>query len=346
MRCERCDFENIPGQTRCVRCGSILEADGSVTDVHPPRMPAWQKPFRGVTRRLRGVRILPERSLLSRLPPAMQLALSNAATGLVLNVVPGLGCLIQGQFRKVRWLVLLWFVLLSAGLFLYGDPAGVFLIGLAIGVHAWTAVQSGLLKCITAFAERLGLVLLVVCILLVLYLMVPRIAGIGIVGARTVMEIPALHVRDGDYLLVRRVTDANNPLKRGTLVWTELHEYRRGYRNDYRGHGGFAIGQIAGLPGESISVRNNIFFAGDRRLDPNMFPVPAWLQQHPLKSGIQVPKDAYFVSSVYRATVRPGQVLTDEMIADVCIIEAADIRGRAFMRWLPLSRRGFIEYHE
>ena len=44
MRCARCEFENIPGQTRCIRCGSILEAGSAVIDIYPPRMPAWSKP--------------------------------------------------------------------------------------------------------------------------------------------------------------------------------------------------------------------------------------------------------------------------------------------------------------
>jgi hypothetical protein len=176
--------------------------------------------------------------------------------------------------------------------------------------------------------------------------MTPRVIDIGVVGAQTLVAVPALKVHTGDYLLVRRITDANAALPRGTLVFVGLRQYRRGYRNDQVGNNprNLMIGQIAGLPGESISIRNKLYFIGTRPLDPNMFPVPAWLQQHPLKSRLEIPRDAYFVSSVYRVAGQDG-ILTDAMIADVCMIKTMDIHGRAFMRWLPLARRGYIEYN-
>ncbi len=344
MRCERCDFENIPGQTRCVRCGSILEADGHPIDVHPPRMPAWQKPFRDTVRRLRRCRVMPEKSPITWLGTGLGSVLSSTAAGLLLNVIPGLGYLLQGRFRSVCLLVLLWLILLSAGLFLYGGPVAIFLIGLAIGVHAWIAVQEDVFKRIPQLIERVGLVLLVVVGLVILYVTIARTFDIGIVGARTLLAVPALNVREGDYLLVHRLDETRAPFQRGTLVWVVLHQRLA------RGPRGRAspptIGQVVGLPGESIAIRNKIYFVGDRPLDPNRFPVPAWLQRYPLKAPLHIPEEAHFVSSVYQVTFRGARLLTDQMIADVCIIKTTDIRGQAFMRWLPLHHRGFIEYDE
>jgi hypothetical protein len=347
MRCARCDFENIPGQTRCIQCGSILEAEGPCTDIYPPRMPAWSKPFRRTARQLRHLHLLPGDAPGSRVGRQVRIALDNGILCLLLNVVPGLGCLLCGGFRKVLPLLFLWLVLLGAGLFLFGAPSSVFLIGLAIGVHAWIAVQGNLLKTITVFSERLGLVLLVIVLLIVLYFMTPRIIDLPISPVATIFAVPALKIQSGDQLLVRRIDDVNvvRTLPRGTLADVELRHHVHGYTGGTTTRNGAnrMIGQIVGLPGETISIRHRAYFIGDKRLDPNAFPVPQWLQQYPLKSRLAIPAGEYFVSAVYRVDMH-GRTVEDQDIAEVCIIGAADVHGRAFMRWLPLSRRGYIEY--
>src|SRR5512146_3281178 len=112
MRCARCEFENIPGQTRCIRCGSILEAGSAVIDIYPPRMPAWSRPLRAARRWVRTQRVL------SRMPATVQrgfdLVVSDSLVGLLLSIVPGLPHLIKRRFREVRLLVLLWVILLAA----------------------------------------------------------------------------------------------------------------------------------------------------------------------------------------------------------------------------------------
>ena len=343
MRCARCEFENIPGQARCLRCGSILEAGSAVIDIYPPRMPAWRKPLRAVQRWVRSQR------LLSKMPATVQRGfdwvVSDSLVGLLLSVVPGLPHLLQKRFREVQWLVLLWFVLLCASIFFYGSVVGAMLIGLTLAVHAWLAVRYGLVEEIRGFTERVALVLIVIIFLALVYWAVPRIVIRGFGGGHTSLTIPALNVSRGDYFLVRRVRRAEEPLPRGTLVRIEPPGIRNA-RRDYRlNQGRTMVGQIIGLPGETVRVERHTCVIGEQRLEPARCPVPRWLQDHlsRLAAGIRVPARSYFVSTDYAVAVHGQAAVNEQVISSVCLVPTSDLRGRAFMRWWPLSKRGFME---
>jgi hypothetical protein len=341
MRCARCEFENIPGQTRCIRCGSILEAGAEVIEIHPPRMPAWRKPFRDATRWLRELRIVPEK------PPGAigrgfeKIASGNMA-GLVLSIVPGLAHLLNGRFREVRLFVLAWFISLSAGVFLYGGGIGTLLIGLAIGIHAWITVRYSLFEVITTLLERFATVLLILAALGGLYWGIPHIIARGPIGGHASLNIQAMNIHQGDYLLVRHLADVDTPLPRGTLVLIHPEGLRNTRRDESINPGSLMIGQIAALPGETIHVEDNAYVVNGRRLDSNRFPVPRWLRGNPPRAGIYVPARAYFVSVEYTVGGHGHAAVTDSMIAAIGIVKASGIRGRAFMQWWPLSRRRFI----
>jgi type IV secretory pathway protease TraF len=343
MRCARCEFENIPGQTRCLRCGSILEAGGAAIEIYPPRMAAWRKPFRDVMRWLRG------RRLMSKMPAAVRrgcdVVISDSLIGLVLNVVPGLPYLLKRRFREVRLLVLVWFILLCASVFFYHSPIGGLLIGLTLAVHAWIAVRYGIIKEIEGFTERVALVLIVIILLALLYWAVPRVVIRGFTGGYTSLTIPALNVSTGDYFLVRHVAGREEPLPRGTLVLIEPPGIRNAHRDQRLNQGQRMIGQIVGLPGEAVRVERNAYVIGGQRLEPSQFPVPRWLQQFPPRAvgGVSVPDRSYFVSTDYAVGVHGHAAMTDQIIGNVCIVRASDLRGRAFLHWWPLSRRRFME---
>jgi type IV secretory pathway protease TraF len=343
MRCARCEFENIPGQTRCIRCGSILEAGSEVIEIYPPRMPPWSKPFRDVRRWVRAQRFL------SRMPATVQrgfdLVVSDSLVGLVLSVVPGLPHLIKRRFREVWLLVLLWFVLLGASLVFYHSRTGALLIGLTLALHAWIAVRYGLIEEVRGFGERVAMLLIVIILLALLYWAVPRIVIRGFGGGYTSLTIPALNVSRGDYFLVRHVRSTEEPVPRGTLVLIEPPGIRNA-RRDYRLNSGQRmIGQIVGLPEEMVRVEDHAYVIGGQRLDPSRFPVPLWLQRYPPRAatGIVVPEHAYFVSSDYTVAMHGNIAMTDQAVSNVCLVRASDIRGRAFLHWWPLSRRGFVE---
>lgn len=319
--------------------------------MHPPRMPGWQKPFRGLFRWLRGHRVAPRKLSGGGRGRASSFATrtfdriaSDNATGLLLSVIPGLAHLIKGRFREVRLFVALWGICLASGLFLYGCGVGFLLIGLAIGLHAWIGLQYGLFREITEFFARVGTTLVIVAVLTILYWTAPRVAAYGLATGRTPLTIPAMNVQQGDLLLVRRLAvDSGSALPRGALVRFHPQGFRNTLYSRWATPSEATIGQIVGLPGETIQIRDGVFVVGGHRLDPNEFPVPRWLQRDPIRSQISIPSARYFVSTEYTVTGHGHLRLDDGMIKNACVIPASEIRGQAFMLWWPLWRRGWIE---
>ena len=67
--------------------------------------------------------------------------------------------------------------------------------------------------------------------------------------------------------------------------------------------------------------------------------MPQWLKSRTL--AVTLPEKTYFLALEYAVQQR-GPLLTDEAIIRACSVQAGAIRARAFMRWLPVSRRGFL----
>ncbi len=340
MRCPQCQFENIPGRERCIRCNSVLAAVDAALEVYPPRMPAWRKPFRDVLRWLRSHRVAGTGAASGRVRLGLARIGSDPLVGLVAGVIPGLPHLLARRFREVSLLVLAWFLLLAAGVCLYGSGVGYLLVGLAIGLHVWIALQFGLLETITELVERAVVIMVVVGVLTLVYWGVPRALLHGYAGAHTALTIPALNVQAGDYLIVRRMARAPERLPRGTLVLVHPSRFRNERRDLFDDERTEMVGQVVGLPGEAINIRDHTYVVGEEVLDPARFPVPGWLQGASWR--VDVPTDSYFISSSYQVTGH-GRRLTAEAIRSVSVFTAEDIRGQAVLRWWPLSRRGFLE---
>ena len=146
MRCERCKFENIPGQTTCIKCGSVLQITSSPLSIYPPRMPKWQKPFRNFSRLFRKSKTIAFINAKLHIPKWLQDLFSDQAIGLLLCLIPGLAHLINKRFKEIRLYFFAWLVLLLTGVFLYGGTAGYICIGLAIGLHVGITIQYGIFK--------------------------------------------------------------------------------------------------------------------------------------------------------------------------------------------------------
>lgn len=340
MKCARCDFENIPGQDRCLKCGSILEVAGAVVEVHPPRMSAWKRPMRGILRWVRRRRAVPAEIPTGFIREKLGRIATDGLVGLVVGIIPGLAHVAKGRFREIRLILLLWAALLFLGLFLYGSGLGFVCIGLAIGLHAWIAIQFGLFKEIAGFIEKIVVVVTVVVVLTVLYWAIPRILLHGYTGGHTSLTIPQLNISAGDYLLVRR-TPRLRQFPRGTLVLIRPERFRNARTHMGLGGQDWTVGQVVGCPEERIGIANTRFVVEGHELDPARFPVPQWLQGRVTR--VSVPTDSYFVTTEYTVRRRGRATLSDQMIADACLMGTEDIRGEAFMRWWPLLRRGFIE---
>ena len=336
MRCERCKFENIPGRKTCIKCGSALEIEATTIDVHPPRMSSRQKPFRSVLRWMRRGKIGPQEKAKLRFRSRAKGLFSDTFLDLILSVIPGLAHWVQSRFREIRWYFLAWLILILSGLFLYGSAAGYICIGLAIGVHAGIALQYGIIKQLANIREKIATVIFVLIVLALIYGFAPRI--LHLTGGYSSLTVPYHNVEAGDYLLARGGLDHNILLPRGSLVL--IHPA------SLTGHGSrvtrsrsTAIGEIVGLGGEHLQIADGTFEIDGDRLDTQKYPVPMWLRNTNL--SITIPQGSYFVTTRYNVRAY-GVNLDTSYISRVCLVEAGDIEAKAFMRWWPLLKRGFI----
>ncbi|OHB75289.1 MAG: hypothetical protein A2Z25_12805 [Planctomycetes bacterium RBG_16_55_9] len=350
----------MPGQSKCFQCGSVLDPSAAVVDVHPPRMALWKKPFRGIARTARRWRILPssfrDSSLVTRdsLGSSNEQGLSRAQSrgatgdaclrGLFLSIIPGFAHLIHRRFREIRWYFVGWLLTLGIGLFLYGTEIGLLFIGLAVGLHAWMALQHDLMRQLKGLGERLGAVLVALIILALVYWAAPRVILTDLTGGYTSLTIPFHNLQRGDYLLAWRDEAGDHPLSRGSLVLVRLDSVMVGRRTGRLRRGGQMVVQIVGLPGETIQISKDIYILDGQPLDSEKYPVPQWL--HERKFSTTIPPDSYFVSAEYNVPARGRGGIGEAQIRTVCIVGFEAVRARAFMRWLPLSRRGFIEETE
>ena len=337
MRCPRCNFENIPGQSRCFKCDSILESKATGVNVHPPRMAKWKKPLRSIFRWTRRQSVIPEEVTRPRVPNWMRIMSADAFFGLVLSIVPGLAHFLQGRFREVRLYCAAWLVLLLTGLFLYGRWIGLFLLGLAIGLHAWIAFRHTLVKELLGFFNKLIVMLVMLAALLLFYRTVARMVFSDFTGGYTNSAIAYHNIKVGDYLLARRSRATTELMTRGSLVLARLASVGGGNRLFRRG--GTMIVEIVGLPGEQVGIENDVFMVDGQPLDAEKYPVPRWLRG--TKILIEIADDSYFLSGEYNVYAH-GRSLNNADICNACVVKTDDIKARAFMRWLPLSRRGFI----
>jgi hypothetical protein len=333
----------MPGQSTCFKCGSTLAEKADTVEVNPPRMARWKKPLRCTFRRLRIFHLIPAGSASIPLPPWLDRFSREGLFGILLSIIPGLAHLLQGRLKEIRWYVLAWFVSLVGSLFFYGGFFGSCLFGLAVGLHAWIAIHSALIKQVSGFGHRLFALVLVSLGVLVIYRNVGSLIFSDLVGGYCSVTIPYHKVEAEDYLLASRSRLRSEPIIRGILVVAYLEDTRHrfwpwsGERRD------MGIAQIIGLPGEKLEIKDKAFWINDEQLDVEKYPLPAWL--HNTTMSVTIPKSRYFVSAAYNI-VAHGRGLEALDVTNVCLVGGGNFEAKAFMRWSPLIRRGFIREME
>jgi len=301
-------------------------------------MPGWKKPLRTASRWFRFRRGIPEKRQPSKISAFFDAATSDSAIGLILSIIPGLAHLIKGRFGEIRLHFLLWLICILTGLFLYGSVPGFILIGMAIGLHVWIALQYGLIYELSFFREKIVAGLLVALLILLCYRGAFRLASAvcGISGGFCSLEVPAQRVEIGDYLLTRNITDKNEITRSSLVLFPPVTMTDDSARSSFD----TMIGQVVALPGESIEIKKDYFVVNGEQLDVSKIPVPGWLRNRNVK--IYVTAASYFVSSEYNIEIHGNINITDDNIRQVCIIKAGDIRAKAFMSWWPIQKRGFL----
>ncbi|MGO8702319.1 MAG: hypothetical protein ACLQVA_00770 [Candidatus Brocadiia bacterium] len=367
----------MPGQAACFRCGSLLEAKAGSVEVHPPRAPAWRKPFRQVARRMRRYGAFRTAEKLARrsgertasafgrlgLPgPAraagaprwreLWLALSDAAAALALSIVPGLAHALRHRFGAISSYVISWAVSLAMGILFFGQSLGAASIACAFVLHAWIAMDAVLatkrfkeeMTALQKIGWRLCGIGFLVILLYVVYGQVQRVAGFTL-GAAGV-TVPADRVARGDVILCHFLPSGREPpLKRGDLVLVNVRELLSadggaGMPGSYVGE---MVGQLIALPGERIAVTPAGFIVNGRALDAGNFPVPASLRGQSALATLG--KDEYFVTMEWRAQVHGVEVAPEVAIGN-CVYRRGDLLARGVMRWSTIWKRGFLKEFE
>jgi hypothetical protein len=142
MQCVSCQFENMPGVSRCGRCGARLELAAVAIDVHPPRArPAVKRlrrwfPWYSVAARLRdGVEQIARVTL-------RELNLPHLLPSLFVRmVVPGWPQIFMGHRARGRMLLATYLGLMAVGILFVGTVAGSIALGLAFSVHASSVID-------------------------------------------------------------------------------------------------------------------------------------------------------------------------------------------------------------
>lgn len=349
MQCQRCHFENIPGQQRCFKCGSILEGEITILDVHPPRMPPWKRPWRRLARHLQpNFKPKAEQPTHPDREPWLD-DLPHALAGILWSLIPGLGhVILRRGLHRVSLPLLAWVVDMAMALWQLPAAWGWTALGIGAGIHAWLALDAGLLSQLRRVQQRLAAVSVGFLGFIAVYITLawliqpfnpsnPRHLRLARhFFARTSLAVPAEQIHVGDTLRLR-TWDPNLPLPRGALVRFPAPTLVRRRRHPIRrtSSGVHIIGEVIGLPQEVVEIRAGRYYVNQIALDPGRYPVPGWLMHNTL-APTQVPVGRFFVSTEYN---RSNRALPSQMIRQACLVDSNDIDGLATMLWNPSSRR-------
>lgn len=333
MKCERCQFENIPGQKTCFKCGSVLGIEDGQIDIYPVRMAKWKKPFRSFGRIIRHLDIIPK-DFITGLPSWLKYIFDDSVTGLFFSIIPGLAHGIKGRFKEIRWYFAAWLVLLLSGIFLFGSQAGIIFLAMAVGIHTGIAIQYKALWMIKDLAGKVVLIVVVLIALTAIYRYSPRL--LHLTGGYINMDIPAKKIQTGDYFIGRTVS--RQEIKRGSLVFV-----RPGQISNlpmlYNLNPQVIVCEIVGLGGEKFEINGDHYAINGVELDNKLYPVAKWLKIN--HYSIIIPSDSYFVNVEYRVGGHGMEI--SEYIRRACVINNEEIETKAFMQWMPLARKGFLK---
>ncbi|AQQ71713.1 hypothetical protein SMSP2_02090 [Limihaloglobus sulfuriphilus] len=332
MKCPGCGFENMPGYSKCFRCGAILSGDQERIDVNPPRMPRWKRPVRAFRRYLR--KKVPGGSIeiQNRLPAWLDPSVADTGW-FFLSVIPGLGHFIFGRLRQVWLFLCAWVAAVILALVFFGGSLGTFFAVSAAGIHAYIAVSLTAVYRFRGIRERLVLNLVVTFLYLGLYVLILR-GGLGIRSMRAADNYPGQNIETGDVLIVTRVFDVDEHIRRGSIVRCRLYHPQR-YSNSVVG-----LGQVTALPGETVSISRKGFIVNGVSLSAEAFPVPGYIHTD-TQIEITLQDGVYFVNAPYNLNY-VGRRFVQNYIHRMCCISGENILGKARVVWIPFEKTAII----
>ena len=134
MECPNCHFHNMPGNTRCLKCGGRLDVAAATIVVEPPRASARQKRWRrwlpGWLPRFRA-RLEGEMPVASGPRNTVRLP----AGAFLRMIVPGWAQWYLGNAARARNYFVPWLLLIAVGWFAWGSLLASVALYAALCVH-------------------------------------------------------------------------------------------------------------------------------------------------------------------------------------------------------------------
>jgi hypothetical protein len=337
MQCVSCRFENMPGVDACGRCGSPLRLATAVIDVQPPRATRWQKRWR---------RLFPVRRTATRAREALREV--NQRTGsfiaahdlpvppgdvLLRMPVPGWAHYHIGERVTGRVYAGVYLTLLLLGLVLAGTFVGSVLLGLAFSVHA-SSILSILFRYGVEGWGRLRAGFYVLVLLNLVYLplgwafyQVAQPVTLGDVGAP---------LFENDVLWLNRSAYLFSPPRAGDVVLYNADSLRTA--NRYPAMyiaGGPRIDRILAGPGDEVAWDGTRLIVNG--VESPLKPLNPALAMGTVK--LRVDPGHYFIIPTTFPSVNPR---TPDFWKSQCLVSAARIDGKLYLRTQPFSRFGRI----
>ncbi|HTU25749.1 MAG TPA: hypothetical protein VMF30_10145 [Pirellulales bacterium] len=138
MQCANCEFQNMPGNVRCIRCGASLTLGSADIAIAPPRASARAKRLRQWSPRFL-------RQVGSRLGRITRPAFADSADSprtselptncLLRSIVPGWAQAYLGRTTTGRQFFWSWLGLVLASAACYGSQIGAIFVGAMLSVH-------------------------------------------------------------------------------------------------------------------------------------------------------------------------------------------------------------------
>jgi hypothetical protein len=138
MQCASCEFQNMPGNTRCLRCGATLQLATAAVDVEPPRASSRSK----VLRRFVPGSVTRTALQFRRSQAIEQWRRAQLPAGCLPRLaVPGWAQAYLGNRVQARRFFWSWLGLGLAGLLCYGSQLGAVWLGGMVAVHVGSIID-------------------------------------------------------------------------------------------------------------------------------------------------------------------------------------------------------------
>lgn len=333
MQCPSCQFENMPGLTRCGRCGGALHSGAVQVDVNPPRATARRKRLRKQFSALPKLReqaeILSGRVGMTLIP---EWTMPHAPESSILwrLIVPGWAQSYLGHRIRGRIIFGSYLACFLSGLLMIGTGWGTLLLGLAVAGHAVSILDIVLLETDSRW-ERLGKGAVTVAVLLG-GLYVPLWWASLYVASPLVIPRAAYPFEQGDVLLTNNLF---RPQAGDAVV----------YNIPYRQFGGQVAGRNANVVLQGWRIDRILAGPGQTlAFDGKSFTLDGLPAPH-------LPLNPRRYRSPFALTARDGewillpttdQYATEEMLAEIGRVPVRNVLGRVVLQLHPLTQFGRI----